>query len=236
MRKKTLLSSALALAVAVSVSACGSSPEQRYLGTWVFDDGDSHIELVIENGGSGSRTATGGSLEQGEEFSQPIEWSVENDKLKVEMNNLIGNDMTDTFTLSEDGNSLTSTSYSSEYVKEGTEPESTEREPTQEEILASATEFDAEAFYDVQDENEAKAKQEYDGKVFRRTGYVDEITTDYIILTDFIYGGYYNPLIIELPEDVIAGLSREQEITVCGTFQYEEDPNISHLVDAFVVE
>lgn len=105
-----------------------------------------------------------------------------------------------------------------------------------EDMLESAAIFDAVEFYETQDANEAKAKQEYGGKVFRRTGYVDEITTDYITLTDFIYGGYYNPLIIELPEDVIAGLSHEQEITVCGTFQYEEDPNISRLVDAFVVE
>ena len=28
----------------------------------------------------------------------------------------------------------------------------------------------------------------------------------------------------------------EQEITVCGTFEYAEDPNLSRLVDAFIVE
>lgn len=119
-------------------------------------------------------------------------------------------------------------------TNEATEPQT--QEISQEETLRQASEFDYETFRETEETNPAKAKQEYDGKVFRRTGYVDEITTDYIILTDFIYGGYYNPLIIELPEDVIAGLSREQEITVCGTFQYEEDPNISHLVDAIVVE
>lgn len=110
------------------------------------------------------------------------------------------------------------------------------QELSQEEMLEQAEDFDYEAYREVREENEARAKQEYDGKVFRRTGYVEEIRTDYIILSEYIYGGYYNPLVIELPEDVIAGLSREQEITVCGTFQYEEDPNISRLVDAFIVE
>lgn len=236
MKKRRLLSSALALAIAIGVSACGSSPEQQYLGTWVFDDGDSHIELVIENGGSGSRTATGGSLGQGEKFSQPIEWSVENDKLKVEMNNYIGNDMTDTFTLSEDGNSLASTSYSSEYFKEGTEPEKQTEEPTQEELLESAEEYDFDAFQELRDENPAKAKQEYDGIVFRRTGYIESIETDYIIVSDYLAGVYVSPIIAELPTDTIAALDQGQEVTVCGTFEYVDDPYIPHLVDAFIVE
>lgn len=107
---------------------------------------------------------------------------------------------------------------------------------SQEEMLEQAEDFDYEAYMEMQEENEARAKQEYDGKVFRRTGYVDEITADYIILSEYIHGGYCNPLIIELPEDVIAELSSEQEITVCGTFQYKESPNISRLVNAFLVE
>lgn len=118
----------------------------------------------------------------------------------------------------------------------GDNAESESQELSQEEMLEQAEDFDGDAFYDMRKENEAKTKQEYDGKVFRRTGYVEEITTDYIILCDSSHGGYYNPLIIELPEDVIAGLSREQEITVCGTFQYEEDTFNSRLVDAFIVE
>lgn len=103
-------------------------------------------------------------------------------------------------------------------------------------MLEQAEDFDYEAYREMREENEARAKQEYDGKMFRKTGYVDEIRADYIILSEYIYGGYYNPLIVELPEDVIAELSREQEITVCGILQYEEDPNISHLVEAFIVE
>ncbi len=103
-------------------------------------------------------------------------------------------------------------------------------------MLEQAEDFDGDAFEDMQKENEAKTKQEYDGKVFRVSGYVKEITTDYIIVSEYGYGVYYNPLVVELPEEEIANLTKEQEITVCGTFEYADDPNISHLVDAFIVE
>lgn len=118
----------------------------------------------------------------------------------------------------------------------GTDASQGAGELSQEEMLEQAEEFDAAAFSDLREENEAKAKQEYEGKIFRRTGYVESIKTDYIILSDYIYGGYYYPLVVELSEDEIANLSSEQEITVCGTFEYDDYPNICHLVDAFIVE
>ena len=114
--------------------------------------------------------------------------------------------------------------------------ESESQELSQEEMLEQAQDFDGDAFYDTQNENEAKAKQEYDGKVFQVSGYVEEIATDYIIVSDYGYGVYYNPLVVELPEEEIANLTKEQEIIVCGTFEYAEDPNISHLTNAFIVE
>lgn len=115
-----------------------------------------------------------------------------------------------------------------------TDPEA--HKASQEDLLSEAEDFDAEGFFDIQNENEAKAKQEYDGKVFRASGYVEDIYTDYIIVSEFKYGVYCNPIIAELPEEEIAELSMEQEITVCGTFEYAEDPNLSRLVDAFIVE
>ena len=116
----------------------------------------------------------------------------------------------------------------------GTDPEA--QKASQQDLLSGAEDFNAEEFFDIQNENEAKAKQEYDGKVFRASGYVEDIYTDYIIVSEFKYGVYCNPIIAELPEEVIAELSMEQEIAVCGTFEYAEDPNLSRLVDAFIVE
>ena len=118
----------------------------------------------------------------------------------------------------------------------GDNAESESQELSQEEMLEQAEDFDGDAFYDMRKESEAKTKQEYDGKVFRVSGYVEEITTDYIIVSEYGYGVYYNPLVVELPEEEIANLTKEQEITVCGTFEYADDPNTSHLVDAFIVE
>ncbi|NJE80537.1 hypothetical protein E0L17_04255 [Olsenella sp. SW781] len=115
-----------------------------------------------------------------------------------------------------------------------TEPDM--QEISQEDMLAQAEDFNGDSFYEMRNENEAKTKQQYDGKIFCASGYVEEITTDYIILSEFGYGVYYNPIIVELPEDVIAVLMKEQEITACGTFEYAESPNISRLVDAFIVE
>ena len=49
-----------------------------------------------------------------------------------------------------------------------------------------------------------------------------------------ILGQFCNTLCVELSEDELASLSKEQEITVCGKFQYVQVE--SRLVDAFIVE
>lgn len=107
---------------------------------------------------------------------------------------------------------------------------------SQEEMLEQAADFNAEEFYDAQNKSEAKAKPEYDGKVFKASGHIEDIYTDNIIVSEYTYGVYCYPLTIELPEDKIAELSKEQEIAVCGTFEYTEHPTIPRPVDAFVVE
>ena len=59
-----------------------------------------------------------------------------------------------------------------------TEPES--QELSQEDMLAQAEELDLEAFHETDSENEAKAKQEYDGKIFRCTAIVGDINPTYV--------------------------------------------------------
>lgn len=49
-----------------------------------------------------------------------------------------------------------------------------------------------------------------------------------------ILGTFCNTLCVELPEDELASLSKDLEITVCGRFQYIQVE--SRLVDAFIVE
>lgn len=108
------------------------------------------------------------------------------------------------------------------------------QEPSREEMLEQAEELDLEAFHEMDSENEAKAKQEYDGKIFRCTAIVGDINPTYVRVGQVILGQFCNTLCVELSEEELANLSKEQEITVCGKFQYVQVE--SRLVDAFIVE
>lgn len=112
--------------------------------------------------------------------------------------------------------------------------ESESQELSQEDMLEQAEELDLEAFHKTDNENEAKAKQEYDGKIFRCTAIVGDINPTYVRVGQVILGQFCNTLCVELSEDELASLSKEQEITVCGKFQYVQVE--SRLVDAFIVE
>ncbi len=79
-----------------------------------------------------------------------------------------------------------------------------------------------------------KQKKEYDGKIFRCTAYVGDIRPSYVRIGQVILGQFCNTLCVELSEDELASLSKEQEITVCGKFQYVQIE--SRLVNAFIVE
>ena len=105
---------------------------------------------------------------------------------------------------------------------------------SQEKMLEQAEELDLEAFHSLNNKNEAKAKQEYDGKIFVCTAYVGDISTTDVEIGQVILGEFCNTLKVELPEEELASLSSGQEITVCGKFQYVAI--VSRLVDAFVVE
>lgn len=104
---------------------------------------------------------------------------------------------------------------------------------SQEEMLEQAEELDLEAFHKAENENEARAKQEYDGKIFRCTAFVSDITPTYVRIGQVILGEFCNTLCVELSEEELASLSGEQEITVCGQFQYVAVE--SRLIDAFIV-
>ena len=108
------------------------------------------------------------------------------------------------------------------------------QELSQEEMLEQAEELDLEAFHEMDSENEAKAKQEYDGKIFRCTAIIGDINPTYVRVGQVTLGQFCNTLCVELSEDELASLSKEQEITVCGKFQYVQVE--SRLVDAFIVE
>lgn len=112
--------------------------------------------------------------------------------------------------------------------------ESESQELSQEDMLEQAEELDLEAFHKTDSENEAKAKQEYDGKIFRCTAIVGDINPTYVRVGQVILGQFCNTLCVELSEDELASLSKEQEIAVCGKFQYVQVE--SRLVDAFIVE
>ena len=109
-----------------------------------------------------------------------------------------------------------------------------DRRLSHEEMLEQAEELDLQAFHETDNENEARAKQEYDGEIFRCTAIVGEITPTYARIGEVILGTFCNTLCVELPEDELASLSKDQEITVCGRFQYIQVE--SRLVDAFIVE
>ena len=113
-----------------------------------------------------------------------------------------------------------------------TKPET--QELSHEEMLEQAEELDLEAFHRMENQNEARAKKEYDGKLFRCTAYVGDISPTYVRIGQVILGTFCNTLCVELSEDELVSLSKEQEITVCGRFQYIQVE--SRLVNAFIVE
>ena len=99
-----------------------------------------------------------------------------------------------------------------------------------------ATEFDAEDFFKTQSENEAKAKSEYDGNVYKVSGVITEIHTDYIIIdTVKIANKSGGPLEVHMSTDEIAKLSKGDSIVVIGVFKYVDKPWPSRINDAAIV-
>lgn len=106
---------------------------------------------------------------------------------------------------------------------------------SKEEMVATAQDFVYDDFRNLQEENEAKAEAEYDGKIFRRTAFVEEVKTDYFILSEKWGNRYISPIVVELPKEELAELSVGDEVTVVGEFEYAPDPNISKLVNAVLI-
>lgn len=102
-------------------------------------------------------------------------------------------------------------------------------------MVATAQDFVYDDFRNLQEENEAKAEAEYDGKIFRRTAFVEEVKTDYFILSEKWGNRYISPIVVELPKEELAELSVGDEVTVVGEFEYAPDPNISKLVNAVLI-
>ncbi len=107
---------------------------------------------------------------------------------------------------------------------------------SKEEMVAAAQDFVYDDFENLQEENEAKAEAEYDGKIFKRTAFVEEVRTNYFILSDKWGDMYISPIVVELPQEELVELSVGDEVTVVGEFGYEPDPNISKLVNVVLIE
>lgn len=103
--------------------------------------------------------------------------------------------------------------------------------------INTAAELDADAFFDMKRENEAKAKTEYDGKTFKVTGRISDISTDHISIdTKQVGGKWGNPFHVYLPTEEIAKLNKGDSITVAGVLEYGEAPNITKFRKAVIVQ
>ncbi|NBI09252.1 hypothetical protein D1641_04365 [Colidextribacter sp. OB.20] len=82
---------------------------------------------------------------------------------------------------------------------------------TKEEMLEQAENSDLKELYEIISANKIKAEEELTGKIYCFNGYVDEIESDYIVLS--YYG---NTIVVYLPKDDIINLVKDQEIAVVG--------------------
>ena len=82
---------------------------------------------------------------------------------------------------------------------------------TKEEMLEQAENSDLKELYEIISANKIKAEEELTGKIYCFNGYVNEIESDYIVLS--YYG---NTIVVYLPKDDIINLVKDQEIAVVG--------------------
>lgn len=93
-------------------------------------------------------------------------------------------------------------------------------------------------FNEMKEDNPARAKNEYDGKVVKYHGFVGDINANRIILGErYVLGDTLAcPFSVYLPTEVIAELNKGDEITVVGTFEYKNGSQVSEINDAEIVE
>lgn len=108
-------------------------------------------------------------------------------------------------------------------------------EPSTEEVAAEAPELDAEELIYTVNTNEARAMEDYDGKVYKWTATIRRIDSDYVLMSEELYNGApLNPLYVYLPTETIADYDVDDTITVVGTVKV--NGSFTSLEDASVVE
>lgn len=108
-------------------------------------------------------------------------------------------------------------------------------EPSPEEAAAEAPELDAEELISTVNSNEARAMEDYDGKIYKWTATIRRIESDYVVMSEELYNGApLNPLYVYLPTETIADYDADDTITVVGTVKV--NGSFTSLKDASVVE
>lgn len=122
--------------------------------------------------------------------------------------------------------------------------ETIEEGMTQEEMLATAQELDAEevsTFISLSNRDKDKVREEYEGNIYKYTAFVDETLLDEVTIG--IPGDptaseqnivYLYRVYVELPKETVETLNRGDEITVVGTMKLDES-GMPLLSDAFIV-
>ena len=103
-----------------------------------------------------------------------------------------------------------------------------------EKILSSATELNWKEVNAQYLANEARAKNEYDGKIVKWTAKIYDIDTDSVCMANETYNGLpLNAIDVCLSNEDLVKLEKYKEITIVGELYLSSFPKIKN---AFVVE
>ena len=95
-------------------------------------------------------------------------------------------------------------------------------------IGSHAEHIDFDQLTDDNYDNEARAKETYEGKFWITTTTVRSIESDYATCSDWLYKGLpANAVNIYLPSETLTQLNPEDSITVCGLFTAGSSPSIT---------
>ena len=103
-----------------------------------------------------------------------------------------------------------------------------------EKMLSDAIELNWKEVYDEYLANEARAKNEYDGKIVKWTATVYDINEDYVTMANETYAGLpANSISVYLSKEELMELEDFQEITVVGKLSLW---TFSTIKEAFIVK
>lgn len=108
------------------------------------------------------------------------------------------------------------------------QPATSERETamTKEEMLSQSSELDLATIYNDIDENVLRAEDTYVGNVYTYSGYVKEITTEYVQIDTFK---------IHLSTDELKSLNKGEKITIVGVVESISDTHWVTMSNAYYI-